>query len=122
VLSFQFRKLIIDVRQKARATSFCFGGRDNVVGLAIRYRLGGPGLKSRWERDLPDPSRPSPRPTQPSVQSALGLLPWGKVAMTWQCTPSTHLAPRLNTVKAIPLPALCALVAFNGAALLVLTH
>ena len=33
-----------------------------------RYGLDGPGIKSRWGRDFPHPSRPALRPTQPSIQ------------------------------------------------------
>ena len=71
MLSFQFEKrflkLIIGVRRKASASNF-YGGQDSVVGIAFRYGLGGPGLTPTWGRDLPDPSRPAPRPTQPSIQ------------------------------------------------------
>jgi hypothetical protein len=34
-------------------------GRDSSVGIATRYRLGGPEIESRWVRDLPRKSRPS---------------------------------------------------------------
>ena len=34
---------------------------DNVVGIATRYGLDGPGFKPRWERVSSDPSKPSPR-------------------------------------------------------------
>jgi hypothetical protein len=33
-------------------------GRDSSVGIAIRYRLDGPGIESWWGRDFPYPSRP----------------------------------------------------------------
>jgi hypothetical protein len=48
-------------------------GRDSVVGIATRYGLVGPGIESRWGRDFPHLSRPSPRPTQPPVQWVEGL-------------------------------------------------
>jgi hypothetical protein len=34
-------------------------GRDNVVGLATRYELDGPGIESRWGPDFSHPSRPA---------------------------------------------------------------
>ena len=42
-------------------------GSDNVVGIATRYGLDGPGIESRWKRDLPQPSGPALGPTQPPV-------------------------------------------------------
>ena len=44
--------------------------------FATRNRLDGPGLESRWRRDLPCPSRPFLFPTQPLVQNVLGPC-WG---------------------------------------------
>jgi hypothetical protein len=43
-------------------------GRDGVVGIMTHYELEGPGIESRWGRDFPHLSRPTPRPTQPPVQ------------------------------------------------------
>ena len=34
-------------------------GRGSAFGIATRYGLGGPGIKSRWGRGLPHPSRPA---------------------------------------------------------------
>ena len=51
-------------------------GRDNSVGIATRYGLGGPGIESRWGRDVPHPSRPALVPTQPPVQWVPGLSWW----------------------------------------------
>ena len=42
------------------------------------YWLDGPEIESRWERDFPHPSRPSLRPTQPSMQWVPGLCRGGK--------------------------------------------
>ena len=42
--------------------------RDSSVGIATGYRLDGPGIESRWERDFPHLSRPALGPIQPSVQ------------------------------------------------------
>jgi hypothetical protein len=48
-------------------------GRNNAVGIATRYGMDGPGIKSRWGRDFPHPSRPALGPTQPPVQWVPGL-------------------------------------------------
>ena len=42
--------------------------QDSVVGIATRYELDGPGIKSRWGRDFQHPFRPAMGPTQPPVQ------------------------------------------------------
>ena len=36
-------------------SAFCL----NVVGIAIRYSLDGPGIESRWGRDSPHPLSPT---------------------------------------------------------------
>ena len=46
-------------------------GRDSSVGIATRYGLDGPGIGSRFWRDVAHPSRPALGPTQPPV-SLLG--------------------------------------------------
>ena len=49
-------------------------GRDSAVGIATRYGLDGPGIKSRWgERDFPHSSRQALGPTQPPIQWVPGL-------------------------------------------------
>jgi hypothetical protein len=37
--------------------------RDSAVGIATRYGPDGPGIESRWKRDLLYPSRPAPDPS-----------------------------------------------------------
>ena len=60
-------------------------GRDSLVGLATWYGLDGPGIKSRWGRDIPHPSRPVLGSTRPPIQWVPGLSGgqsgWG-VALT----------------------------------------
>jgi hypothetical protein len=38
------------------------------VSLNVRYGLDGPGIESRWGRDLPHLSTPALGPTQPPIQ------------------------------------------------------
>ena len=42
--------------------------RDSSVDTATRYGLDGPGIVSRWGRNVPHPSRPHLRPTQPPIR------------------------------------------------------
>jgi len=47
-------------------------GLDNEVDIGRRYRLGSPGIDSRWRKDFSHPSRPTQGPTQPTT-------PWIRV-------------------------------------------
>jgi hypothetical protein len=58
-------------------------GQDCVAGIATRYELDGQGIESRERRDLPYPSRPALRPTQPPVQFVPSLFLGGKSAGAW---------------------------------------
>ena len=68
-----------------------FMGRDIAEGTATRYGLIGPGIESRWRRDLLHPSRPALGSTQPPKQWAQGLFPGGKVAGAWSWPPHTFI-------------------------------
>ena len=43
------------------------GARGSSVGFTARDGIYGPGIESRWQRDLPYPSRPLLGPTHPIV-------------------------------------------------------
>ena len=49
----------------------------------VIYRLDGPGIESRWRRNLPHPSTPALVPTQPPMQEAPGFFSRGKAAAGW---------------------------------------
>jgi hypothetical protein len=90
-----------------------YSGRDSSVGIATRYVLDSPGIESRRERDFAHPSRPALVPTQPPIQWILGLS-WGQSCRGVVLNPYPHLQCRgLKKGRAIPLPALRALVAYK---------
>ena len=70
------------------------GGRDSSVSTATRYGLDGPGIESRWRRDFPHPSRPTPGSTQPSCTMGTGSFPGGKAAGAWCWLPSPSSVSR----------------------------
>jgi hypothetical protein len=57
-----------------------YAGRDGSVGIVTRYRLDGPGIESRWGRDVLHLSRLALGSTQPTVQWVTSLFPGGKAA------------------------------------------
>jgi len=48
-------------------------GQNNAVGIATRYGLDGPVIKSRWGQDFPRLSTPAIGFTQPPVQWVPGV-------------------------------------------------
>jgi hypothetical protein len=48
-------------------------GRDSSVNIATRYGLDGPGIESRWGKDIASPSRAALGPTQRPIQWVPGL-------------------------------------------------
>ena len=63
--------------------SFIFVDRNSSVGIATRYGLKGPGIKSRCGRNFSHPSRPAQGPTLPPIQLVSVLFPGSKVAGAW---------------------------------------
>ena len=70
-------------------------GRDSSVGIATGYGLDGPGIESRWGRDIPHPSRPALVPTQPPIQWISGFFP-GVKRPGRDVDHPPHLVPRLK--------------------------
>jgi hypothetical protein len=58
--------------------------RDGVGGVATRYGLNGPGIKSRGVRDFPYQSITALGPNQPLIQWVPGLFPGDKAAGVWR--------------------------------------
>jgi hypothetical protein len=70
-------------------------GCDSSVGIATSYGLGGPGIESRWRRDIPHPSRTALGPSQPPIQWGTGSFPGVKRPGSGVDHPPL-LAPRLR--------------------------
>jgi hypothetical protein len=88
--------------------------RDDVVGIATRYGLEGPGIEFRWRREFLHLSRPPPRPTQPPVQWVPGLSQ-GKGGRGVVLTAHPHILPRhTERSRAIPLLSLRAFMAYRN--------
>jgi hypothetical protein len=69
-------------------------GRDSSDGIAARYGMDGPRIESRWERDVPNPSRPALGPTQPPTKWVLVLYGVKRPGRGVDHPP--HLTPRLK--------------------------
>jgi len=50
--------------------------RDNLVVIATRCELDGPGIEFWWRRDFSHPSRSVEWPTQPPIEWVPGLSRW----------------------------------------------
>ena len=59
-------------------------GRDCSVGIATLNGLDGPGIESRWGRDLSHPSRPVMVPTECPIEWIRGLFRGDKAARAWR--------------------------------------
>jgi hypothetical protein len=110
-------------------TNTTCSGPGSSVGIAIDYRLDGPGIESRWGRDFSHTSRPALGPTQPPVQWIPGLSRGVKRPGRGADHPPL-LTPRSRKSRAIPLlpsgplvgcigwplplPSLTQLLAFTG--------
>jgi hypothetical protein len=57
--------------------------RDSAVGVATCYGLYGPGIESRWGRDILHPSRPVLGLIEPPLHWVPGLSR-GKAAGAWR--------------------------------------
>jgi hypothetical protein len=62
-------------------------GRDRIVGIATRYGLDGPGIESRWWRDIQHSSR-RPWDLPGLVYNGYRVIPGGKAAGAWRWTPT----------------------------------
>jgi hypothetical protein len=80
-------------------------GRDNVVGIATRYELDGPGIESRWGRDFQHPSRPAPGrgvdhppPSSAEVKEIVELYLYSPSGPSWSVLGRTLALPLSNTL------------------------
>jgi hypothetical protein len=78
-------------------------GPGSVVGITTDYGLDGPGIESRWGRDLPHLSKPALGPTQPPAQWVPGLSAGVKSGRGMTLTPHPLLVPWSRKGRAIPL-------------------
>ena len=80
--------------------------QHNVVGVATRYGLSGPGIESRSGRGFPHPSRPALGLTQPPVQWIPGFFPGGEAAGVRRYHPppsSAEIRDRIELYLCSPL-------------------
>ena len=82
------------------------GGRESSVGIATRYGLDGPVIESRWGGEISAPVQTGPRAHPVSYTMGTRSFPGVK-------RPGSYADPPLHLKlgRAIPLPALRALVA-----------
>jgi hypothetical protein len=58
-------------------------GQYNIVGIATRYRLDGPGIETQRRQDFLNTSRISLLPIHHPVQWVVDLFPVGKATGLW---------------------------------------
>jgi len=80
-----------------------YSGPDSSVGIAIGYRLEGPGIESRWGRDFP-PIQTGTGAHPASYTMGTGSFLWVKCGRGVLLTTDPLLAPRSWKSRAIPLP------------------
>jgi len=56
---------------------------DSSVSIANRYGRNGPGMESRWRRDIPQPSRPA-QVAQSLLYKEYGVFPGCNPAGAWR--------------------------------------
>ena len=84
-------------------------GRNGSVGIATRYGLDDPGIKSQWGREFPHPFRPALGPNKPPITRRTGSFPGVKRPGRDNHPP--HLAPGWRRSRAIHLLPLWAFLA-----------
>ena len=68
-------------------------GPGSSVGITTGYGLGCPGIESRWGRDFPHLSRPSPGAHPASCTMGNGSFPGVKTCQDVKLTPHPFLVP-----------------------------
>jgi hypothetical protein len=78
-----------------------------LVCIATRYRLNGPGIESRWGRDVPHPPSPVLEHPHLPTQGAPRLFPGDKATWDVVLINNRHTAPKLekeyNFTSILPL-------------------
>ena len=72
-------------------------GRNSSVGVAIRYRIYGPGIETRWGREFRHPYKPALGPHPASYTMGTGAFP-GVKRPRCGADHTPHLVPRLKKV------------------------
>jgi len=70
-------------------------GRYSAVSIEARHGLDGPGIESRWRRDFPNPSRPTPGSRSTYCPMGTGSFP-GVRRPGRGVDHAPNLAPRLK--------------------------
>ena len=78
------------------------GRPGSLVGIAIGYRLDGPGIESRWGRDFP-PVQTGPGGPPSLLYNEYLVFPGGEDRPGRDAEPASLLAPRSRKSRALPL-------------------